>query len=172
MLRSYMVALAAVATLSTAALANVTATGKVFYKMPGGELIKRDATLTVPSRGQGKVVLRSGNNIKMESTRFRSISANGRTVFQVMFVNPPGAPENTASVFSGTYTRGRNAAVYFGDFFGRSWSSSDDMMNAIGDFGQDAESEAIMSAFGPTDDAWQWAGGFGFKAMTAAPEQN
>lgn len=97
----------------------VEAPGYVFYKLPSGELVKRETTLVVPARGQGDVVLRSETRTTTAS-RFWTETSAGKTTFHVQFNNPPGAPENTVLLFKGTYLRGTNKALYYGDVYKKS----------------------------------------------------
>ena len=106
---------------------SIDAPGKVFYKLPDESIVKRDVVLTVPSRGEGKVYLRSGR-ISVEAARFFSRELNGRTIFYVIFDQYPGqSSENELAVYRGTYTRGSNLALYYGDVFkvGRSTAMAD-----------------------------------------------
>lgn len=118
-------ALMAIASLSFAGVSmgadSITATGGVGYKMPNGSIVHREAKLEIPGRGKGKIVLRSGNK-SVESHAFWTKKNHGRTIFNVVFLDPPGAPKKTAVVFSGTYIRGTNAAYYYGDFYSGSYA--------------------------------------------------
>lgn len=142
---------------------SVTATGGVFYKMPSGELVKRDATLEVPARGQGDVILRSGS-LELKAHGFKTIRSHGRSVFYVVFLNPPGAPENTAAVYRGSYLRGSNAAKYWGDVFSKVYrpeelaqlTNTNDRDASIGAIIADLEEESGK------DDDWRHSGGFWF----------
>ena len=103
--------------LNAYAEGSIEAPGKVFYKMPDESIVKRDVVLSVPSRGEGKVYLRNGR-ISVEAERFFSKKINGRTVFYVVFDQYPGqSNEDEALVYRGTYTRGSNLALYYGDVF-------------------------------------------------------
>ena len=95
---------------------SIDAPGKVFYKMPSGEIAARDAVLQVPSRGQGEVILK-GSQSEIVAERFFSKSQNGRTVFYVVFDEFPGRQAGEEAVYRGTYTRGTNKALYYGDVF-------------------------------------------------------
>ncbi len=96
----------------------VSAPGSVFYKMPSGEIVTREATLLLPARGEGEVKLQYADT-EVVAASFSSRKENGRTIFYVLFRDPPGAPAGTEMVFMGTYTRGSNLAVYYGDMFTR-----------------------------------------------------
>jgi hypothetical protein len=136
---------------------SVTAQGAVFYKMPAGELVKREASLEVPARGQGDVILRSGS-LELKAHGFKTVRKHGRAVFYVVFLNPPGAPENTAVVYRGSYLRGSNAAKYWGDVFSKSYraedlsnpaKTTDSLINDL-ENGQNSDTE------------WRHSGGFWF----------
>jgi len=142
---------------SHAFAASVTASGHVTYKMPSGELVTRSASLEVPARGEGKVILRSGD-VEVEAKAFRSHKVNGRIVFNVLFIDPPGAPENTAALFSGTYSRGSNRAIYYGDFYSK-------VIDPDGDLA--AETSELSSPDLLRSGRWTYQGGFGFQAETA-----
>ncbi len=98
------------------AVEGVNADGKFFYRMPEGELVKRDASLFVPAMGMGKVVLTMGD-YTLESHAFKVVKKRGETKFFVLFLNPPMAPENTVMMLKGTYLRGSNKAVYYGNVY-------------------------------------------------------
>lgn len=116
-LRRMLMVLASVAALSSTALAeSVTAPGHVVYKMPSGELVTRNVSLEVPARGEGDVFLIAGDQ-KVKAEAFKSMTLNGRTIFAVLFLNPPGAPTGTADIYLGTYMRGTNEAIYYGDIY-------------------------------------------------------
>lgn len=97
---------------------SIDAPGKVFYKMPDESIVKREVVLSVPSRGEGSVYLKAGETC-IEAERFFSREINGRTVFYVVFNPFPGnsSDEDKAIVYRGTYTRGTNLAMYYGDVF-------------------------------------------------------
>ncbi|MFK7822518.1 MAG: hypothetical protein AB8G05_00050 [Oligoflexales bacterium] len=96
---------------------SIDAPGKVFYKLPDQSIVKRDVVLSVPSRGEGKVFLKQGR-IHVEAEKFFSREINGRTVFYVIFDQYPGqSSEDESLVYRGTYTRGTNLALYYGDVF-------------------------------------------------------
>ena len=105
--------LAAVLLLVSAPLLaeSVTAPGKVFYKMPGGEIVKRNVSLSVPARGQGDVTLTAGD-FELTADRFFTRRSAGRSIFYVVFKDIPQAPEGTTAVYKGTYTRGSNNVPY------------------------------------------------------------
>ena len=103
--------------LASPALADVEADGMIFYKTPDNELVSRDATIVVPSRGQGEVTLISGN-MELTTTNFRSRRSAGRTVFYAVFESPEMAfVGNGKLILKGNYLRADNRAVYYGDIF-------------------------------------------------------
>jgi hypothetical protein len=123
-LLSRFLALGLLFALSDAALASsVTAPGKVFY-VKDGAIVQREASLVVPSRGEGKVILKT-QSMELEAAQFSSRQENGRTIFYVLFRNIPMAPAGTEMAFKGTYVRGSNLAVYYGDIFKRAAGHSD-----------------------------------------------
>lgn len=94
---------------------SIESPGNVIYKMPNGEIVKRAVKLRVPSRGQGDVVLIGQQELVAD--RFFSKQVAGRTVFVVVFSDFPGSSEGQKSVFRGTYLRGSNKAIYYGNVF-------------------------------------------------------
>jgi hypothetical protein len=151
------------------AAGSVTAKGAVFYKMPAGELVKREASLEVPARGQGDVILRSGD-LELKAHGFKTVRKLGRSIFYVVFLNPPGAPANTAAVYRGTYLRGSNAAKYWGDVFSKVLSDNDltqgktTVESLIADL-ERTENKDISKTFDGTDVSgsdWRHSGGFWF----------
>ena len=92
--------------------------GKVIYKMPAGELVRRDVALDVPPRGEGKVIWKTAHHT-LESHAFKTKKHLGRTIFSVVFLNVPGAPKNTAMALVGTYLRGTNEVIYYGDIYSK-----------------------------------------------------
>ena len=133
--------------------------GKVIYKMPSGELVRRDVTLDVPPRGEGKVVWKTAN-YRVESHAFKTKKHLGRTIFSVLFLNVPGAPEGTAMALVGSYLRGSNEVIYYGDIYGKHLegdssgnSSPDSMLDEL-------LQSATFQHEGESD--WHYAGGFKF----------
>ena len=94
----------------------VQAPGDVFYKMQNGEIVRSELTLEVPMKGQGDILLKT-NTTDFKATKFWTEHKSGRTIFYMTFDNPPGAPENTKAIFKGTYIRGTNVALYYGDIY-------------------------------------------------------
>lgn len=147
--------------ISSASFA-VEVPGKVFYKMPAGELVQREVSLDVPARGQGKVILKSAHH-SLESHAFKTKKVNGRTIFSVLFLNPPGAPANTAMVLTGTYLRGSNYVAYYGDVYSKPFTEEtqqtqiqgerllDEVLN-LHDIAQAEQGE----------ESWKFSGGFKF----------
>ncbi|NDE15174.1 hypothetical protein EBZ80_09630 [bacterium] len=144
---------------------SVIADGGVFYKMPSGELITRDASLEVPARGQGDVILRSGDHA-LTAHGFKSVHKGDRIVFYVVFLNPPGAPENFAVIYRGSYLRGSNGAKYWGDFYTKQFDKPEDLAgmasaSGIDNFLSDLET---TGQGGNDHKPWHHGGGFWFAA--------
>lgn len=141
---------------------SVVAEGGVFYKMPSGELINRDASLEVPARGQGDVILRSGD-LALTAHGFKTAHKGDRTIFYVVFLDPPGAPENTAIVYRGSYLRGSNGAKYWGDVFTKHFEKTGELADLLKNPGVDSL-VYDLEIDGNDGQAWHHAGGFWFKA--------
>lgn len=92
--------------------------GKIFFKDQDNMIQKKSVTLFVPPMGQGDLWLSCDEHGDLNAERFFSKKKSGRVVFYIIFPNPHDL-ENAESklVFKGTYTRGTNAALYYGDFF-------------------------------------------------------
>lgn len=101
--------------------APVPVDGKIVYKLPSGELVERMVTLDVPARGQGEVVL-SGKNFEWRTKNFKSITVAGKEAFVAAFKTEH---ENRKSVvvLSGTYLKGSNKILYYGDVYKKSGHS-------------------------------------------------
>ncbi len=138
---------------------SVEVKGAVTYKMPQGELVSRNVSLDVPPMGQGKVKWISNGKVS-ESHSFKTKKFNNRVVFEVLFLNPEGAPPNTAMAISGSYLRGTNGVIYYGDVYGRS-------INEDGNFDDSIESFNVSDASFEMDAnrKWMHAGGFMFTTL-------
>lgn len=93
--------------------------GQIFYKISRtGEVVKRNVTLEVPSRGQGEVVLK-GPRFEWRSTNFWTTrSPQGETLFTVAFQTEFMGQVSTIAL-RGTYLQGTNEILYTGNFFKR-----------------------------------------------------
>jgi hypothetical protein len=100
----------------------IAAPGGVFYKL-NGAIVERDATLLLPARGQGDITLQYTDGALVTDT-FSYRQENGRTVFYVVFKNIAEAP-GMEMAFMGTYIRGSNLAVYYGDIYTRAAGFTD-----------------------------------------------
>ncbi|MEO0336334.1 MAG: hypothetical protein AAF202_08060 [Pseudomonadota bacterium] len=90
--------------------------GQIFYKVRDGELVKRDVTLEVPSRGQGEVVLK-GERFEWRSANFWTTRTEaGETLFTVAFQTEFMGKQSTIAL-RGTYLRGSNEISYNGSFY-------------------------------------------------------
>ncbi len=143
---------------SAMAVDSVEAPGKIFYKMPSGEIVKRQAALVVPARGEGDVVLKVGDHEKV-AHHFFSTHKNGRVIFYVVFVRDHELEEGYAKVFRGTYLRGTNKAIYYGDIFKvrSEGHRNDELVNELEDSMEEGDEH-------PHHDA-TYLGGFKFKAL-------
>jgi hypothetical protein len=132
--------------------------GKVIYKMPAGELVRRDVSLDVPPRGQGKVLWKTAHHT-LESHAFKTKKHLGRTIFSVVFLNVPGAPKNTAMALVGTYLRGTNEVIYYGDIYSKicEETPSADVVDEVL-----AQVTGGADTSGDEENAWNFSGGFKF----------
>jgi hypothetical protein len=94
----------------------VDAPGHVFYKVKEGALVKRDVTLTVPPCGEGELVL-SAEGWKASTTHFFTNEVAGRVIFTAVFIKPFGEHSESSLIITGSYMRGTNKAVYWGDMY-------------------------------------------------------
>ena len=112
---------------ATENLVNVEAEGVIIAKTDDGLLEQTEASLSLPPMGRGDLFLKIPGHPDIKAERFFSHRKNGRVVFYVIFnapairevgVNIPLERENEKFiVFRGTYTRGSNLALYYGDIF-------------------------------------------------------
>jgi len=89
--------------------------GEIFYKKKSGDVARRALTLTVPSRGQGEVVL-SGERFEWKTESFWSTVVNGEVIFTAVFKTEFMGMTSTIA-FRGTYLKGNNEIVYSGNFY-------------------------------------------------------
>lgn len=89
--------------------------GKIVYKLPNGELVKRDVSIEVPSRGQGEVVL-SGKNFEWRTKEFKTVKKYGKTIFMAAFKSQFRQFKST-TVLKGSYLKGTNKIIYYGDVY-------------------------------------------------------
>jgi hypothetical protein len=101
--------------VSSSAFAATEVAGKIFYKIPNGNLETRLATLEVPSRGEGEVVLKAGQ-FEWRTSDFSSREAHGQQIFEATF-NVEWQGRISQLKFVGTYIRAENKIVYYGDFY-------------------------------------------------------
>lgn len=89
--------------------------GELFYTMPNGDLVTRNVTMTVPSRGEGSVTL-SGESFKWETENFWSEKTNNETFFYAVFKTSFQKFKSTI-IFKGTYLKGTNKIMYYGSMY-------------------------------------------------------
>ncbi len=105
--------------------------GELFFKGRLNQHHFREATLLVPSRGQGDIYLELDSHDRAyRAVKFFSKKRAGRTVFFVVF---QGARPSSYFVFKGTYTRGRKHVLYYGDIFRGKDRTLDELENMEGD---------------------------------------
>jgi hypothetical protein len=97
--------------------------GNIIYKLPNGELIKRAVTLEVPSRGQGEVVLR-GSKFEWKTTKFWTVKKAGKTTFIAVFKTQFRQFKSLIAL-KGTYLKGTNKILYYGDTYKKDGHSLD-----------------------------------------------
>ncbi|MGE4233153.1 MAG: hypothetical protein AB7F43_07475 [Bacteriovoracia bacterium] len=124
--------------------------GSVYYKMPDGEIVFREATLDMPTDHASPINLTSGDRT-VESHAYFYEKKNGRTVFYIVFLNPPTAPEGTSLIFKGTYVRDAHYAFYDGEFFTLPTADA-----------QSLAGENAMQAMSSHEDDLQFGGSFFF----------
>jgi hypothetical protein len=113
---------------------SIDANGVLFYqKGEGGEIAVRNMTLSVPPRGEGSITLSSQNSpFDLETERFFSKKKKGRTVFYVVFegLRQPGTQgPGSTMVLKGTYLRGSNKALYYGNVYKKKGGLSEKEMS-------------------------------------------
>lgn len=104
--------------LSTCLLAvpdgHVQVEGKIIYKR-GDVLQPLTAKLALPPRGQGELFLQlQSREDWFKADQFFYETKAGREVFYMVF---PHYEEGKSFVFRGTYVRGSNLVLYYGDIF-------------------------------------------------------
>jgi hypothetical protein len=127
---------------------HLKAEGHAFYK-EGKKIEKKLVNLFVPKMGKGKVILEVGGK-EAESHGFKTVDVNGRKVFYVVFTDLKGitgAPKDTAYLLRGTYMRGDNVAVYYGDFFSKKMTPKAKLTWDV-----DADSEEAVASVDACDD--------------------
>lgn len=108
-------------------LSEIKAMGEIFFKSSTtSEIIPHPSTLNLPARGEGDISLEIGDK-KFVASKFFSVKKNGRVIFYVVFKCNNSLMEQNEEdetkmhegvhVFRGTYTRGSNMALYYGDVF-------------------------------------------------------
>lgn len=103
-------------TLFVSPLAMATAVdGSVFYLTSDNRLVEREATLEVPSRGQGEVVL-AGRGFEWRTENFWTVQSKGKTIFYASFLTEFRGFQSTI-VFRGSCLKGDNRLMYYGDFY-------------------------------------------------------
>lgn len=135
--------------------ASIEAPGKVFYKMSTGEIVKREVSLVVPAKGQGDVILKYAGK-QAKAAKFWTAKKFGKTTFNVLFKDVPGAPKEWAALYTGAYLRGTNAALYYGDVYSIPKKAVDELLAVAP--GTEALDLALDKA------GRHYAGGFGFNA--------
>lgn len=124
------------------------ANGKIFYAIPGGEIVKREATLahSVSEKGKHEVSLVFGSGEKASVNEAKKVVVQknaGRTVVQMLFVleKPETDGHKIALVLSGTYLQGTNGKLYYGDMYKRSMGpqnvATDSLMNEFNHCGKE-----------------------------------
>lgn len=92
------------------------ADGAVYYKLDG-EIVNRELSLTVPSKGEGSVTLQGGD-ISLSTEDFFSFEKKGATVFYAVFHGRDSDGHfGGTMVLRGKYLRGSNMAVWSGDIY-------------------------------------------------------
>ena len=104
-------------TSTMASAFDVEADGKIFFKNKKSAIETLDASLNVPAKGEGEIVLQIGDKT-YKTSNFSVRKKSERTILYVVFdKNQKLFGENKRIVFKGTYVRGTNLALYYGSFF-------------------------------------------------------
>ena len=93
---------------------HVEAEGKFLFKNDEGAIAFAPAKLLLPPRGEGDLKLIFKDHEPITASRFFSRHRAGRVVFVVVI---PASDHSPKYAMVGTYTRGTNLAVYYGDAF-------------------------------------------------------
>ena len=89
--------------------------GKIVYQLPSGEIVDREVRLDVPPRGIGEVIL-SGEKFEWRTENFWTVKKAGQEKFYAVFKAEFMGMKSTI-LFKGTYIRGTNKILYYGDFY-------------------------------------------------------
>jgi hypothetical protein len=100
--------------------------GKIVFKNKSGKLTTVDAKIDVPPRGEGKVVLTAGG-FRAESDKFRTRKENGRVIFEVVFSSFAALESNRDIAMTGSYQRGSNGVIYYGDVYANQHNGFDSL---------------------------------------------
>lgn len=107
---------------SVAVAQNVEVDGLFYFKTQSDEIAREQAMISVPSRGEGDVIVTAFGR-EMVADRFFSREDAGRTVFYVVFDDAEcllpgeGFSHDHSVVMRGTYLRGSNLVLYVGEVF-------------------------------------------------------
>lgn len=126
--------------------------GKMFYKDETNKISKSDVSLYYDSEGDGGIRINCEKHGEMLAEAIIVKRSAGRPVVYLVFPNPKsseieGKEEHTKLVLKGTYLKGENMAIYYGDFFEVS-----------------GHHEFTGDELG--GHSWNYLGGFGFKNVT------
>ena len=75
----------------------------------------------------------SGNNFEWRTSNFTSYTKKGKTVFVAAFQTEFREFKSTI-VFKGTYIKGTNQIVYYGDMYKKNGSTEVDLLSEQNDF--------------------------------------
>lgn len=91
--------------------------GKTFFRSQN-QIVTQDAQIEFPLDANGQVNLIIADK-RTPSYTFRTLQRYGRVIFEAVFVLPPETPQgySTALVYTGSYMRETNMAIYFGDVY-------------------------------------------------------
>jgi len=130
----------------------LTVPGKIVYKNSKGSIVSKPLSLSF-SKETKEVVAHFGKHKIPADYQIIQVKS-GRTLYYLVFNNPPGMKKGKSVVTKGTVLRGNNMALYYGDFFAVSHHGQRENLY------QDLERDGIKD-----DERYRYLGGFYFKYM-------
>lgn len=144
---------------------DVDAQGSMFGVWDAGKVKRVEATLTAAPMGAKPFVLKYENKT-VTSHAHKVIRSHGRPVLYVVFVEG-----DKAYLLRGSYIRGSNKAVYWGDIYKRIPHPAAQSLELLDSAVEELEAfdDGLESPMGnPPAKVWSHKGGFAFKAAVGS----